>query len=288
MKLFTNFKNSVYSPKFYSELKTKPFSFSFKYYFSLSLVLSIILAFIFSYNLIPVVHSFLDKFTSEAVSSFPAELKIDIKNGQATSNVVEPYFIKIPNSLKAASLGDNKPVIENLIVIDTKNDFTVDKFKSYNTATWLTKDAIIIGPNDEDLRVTSLQSVPDITIDKSFVITLVDRLKPLTNWLSPVLVFGSFIIAFLLFLVKLIYAFLMTLFVMAIGKIKKVKLNYWDSYRIVLHAMSLSLIFYVLGFIFFPRVIFLFSIILLVVVWLNLKPESISEPAANTKIAKSY
>ncbi len=285
MKLFTNFKNSVYSPSFYSELKNKPFSFSFKYYFSLSLVLSIILAFIFSYNLIPVVHSFLDEFTSEAVSSFPAELKIDIKNGQAISNVIEPYSIKISNSLKAASLGDNKPVIENLIVIDTKSDFTVDKFKSYNTATWLTKDAIIIGPNDKDLRVTSLQSVPDITIDKSFVITLVDRLKPLTNWLSPVLVFGSFIIAFLLFLVKLIYAFLMALFVMLIGKIKKVKLNYWDSYCIVLHAMSLSLIFYVLGFIFFPRVIFIFSIILLVVVWCNLKPESISEPAANTKIA---
>src|SRR3989344_2786792 len=147
-EIFKNIKKSIYSPGYYHELLAKPFSYSMKYYLLFAVLLSFIVALFFSLAATPELKLRLDESLEKAATSYPAELKVEIKNGQVSTNVQEPYVVKMPEDFKnneELTINGSKPQdFQNLIVIDTKNDFSnVNQFTSYDTALLLTKDSII-------------------------------------------------------------------------------------------------------------------------------------------------
>src|SRR6185369_13916449 len=123
MKIISKIKSSICDPAYYKELNEKTIGYSFKYFFSLIFLLSLLSTIIFSVIYVPKAKSFLDSLGPKMISYYPAELEIKIKNGVATSNVTEPYMIKIPDELKKTpTSGNDSSNYENLLVVDTTHD----------------------------------------------------------------------------------------------------------------------------------------------------------------------
>ena len=271
MGLFSMVKESVYSPIFYRGLREKKLSFSLKYFFSLIIAFSLALTVLFSFEIIPVVVNFVRGIGPTVISYYPDELSLTISNGKVSTNVAEPYLIKMPEELK----GENN--FANLLVIDTKNGFTPERFNGYDTLALLNQNSIAYTTKNGEIRFEPLSNLPNIVIDKGLVRSLVTRLEHMAKWATPLLVFAIILFMFLafvfLFSLKLVWLFLGALFVMLLAWLKKTRVNYSQAYRIGIHAMTISLFFTVLTFLGVPRVTFLFTLVFLVFVWLNLSPK---------------
>ncbi|MDI6734083.1 MAG: DUF1189 family protein [Patescibacteria group bacterium] len=285
MTILNNIKQSIFSPKFYQGLTQKPFSFSIKYFYSLVLILAFILTIIISINLVPGLSLLFNNLSTAAVKSFPDNLIITIKAGKASTNVLEPFFVKMPNDFKAENQ-KNKEVSspENFLVIDTKTSFSIDRFKEYKTLFWLTGDSIV-GYDDGGIRIMSLEQIPDVVVDKPIFVSFVDKIKPIMKIIPPLAVLGIFAFLIAGFSFKLVHLLILALIILLIAKIKGVVSSYKNSYRIGIHAMTLGLVYYALTLILPISVLFLFSFLVLIVVWLNLLPQKkLDEVAENPPV----
>src|SRR3989344_585910 len=117
MNFLNNIKDSLYNPDFYSGLKERRLSFSFKYFFSLAATLSIILAFMFGLEFAPI---FSAENLRKLAGFYPEELVLQVAKGVISTNVVEPYIIKDTFEIS----NDSEKKYANAVVIDTKNDFS--------------------------------------------------------------------------------------------------------------------------------------------------------------------
>ncbi|MBI3485880.1 DUF1189 family protein [Candidatus Daviesbacteria bacterium] len=111
---------SIYSPKFYSQLKKSPFQSSFNYFLILAFFLSFIQVIFLAYPLITQTPKQLNFFANAIVGSYPKDLEINIQNGQVKINQPEPYFIHFSKEIPKPNLTD----LENLVVIDTNLAFS--------------------------------------------------------------------------------------------------------------------------------------------------------------------
>lgn len=256
MTFLDNVKNSIYGPEFYKKLLTKAPSFSFKYFYALVSVLAVVLTAQFSFRAIPSLNTFLAGIGPQIVSNYPNELVITIKNGQASSNVDEPYFIKTPASILGENF-KNVPVItvnglqpssssssvpENLIVIDTKNQFSEADFDKYNTFAVLTKTSLAMRKDSGKIEIQSLNKIPDWTISKASVSSFVGKIQPFIKFASPLFVLMFFVGYMFYFSLQLIYLLLAALLIWAVTKIKKLQIGYKKSYQAGLHIMTFPLL----------------------------------------------
>jgi len=125
MKIFIQtFWNSIYSKEFYRNLSNQTLSSSVSYYFVLILFASVIFTSIIGISLLPTVNNLVQTAGPLIIKSFPEDLVIEIKNGQATHNKEEPVTIPFP-------LGSNMPW-RNAVVVDTKNSFSLNKIEEYD------------------------------------------------------------------------------------------------------------------------------------------------------------
>lgn len=85
------------------------------------------------------------------INCYPNDLEAKITNGQAYTNVEEPYFIK-------SCEGDQS---QNLMVIDTKTPYASDKFDEFKVASWVTKDSIVYKKNNYETRTYSFAQIKD-------------------------------------------------------------------------------------------------------------------------------
>ncbi|MDI6821235.1 MAG: DUF1189 family protein [Patescibacteria group bacterium] len=280
MTILNNIKQSILSPKFYQELPQKPFSFSIKYFYSLVLILAFILTIIISINFVPGLSLLLKNLSTTAVKSFPDNLVVTIKTGKVTTNVLEPFFVETPKDFKVENQ-ENKNVSlpENFLIIDTRTNFSIDKFKEYKTLFWLTSDSIV-GRDNQGMKIISLEKIPDMVVDKPAFVSFVDKIRPLIKMIPSLMVVGIFIFLIAGFSFKLIHLILLALLIWLIAKIKGLVINYKQSYQIGIHAMTLGLIYYALTLVLPIRVLFLFSFLVLIVVWLNLLPQKKLEEIA--------
>lgn len=130
-----NFKQSFYSPRFYKELRGKSIWFSFRYFFTLVGLLAVLVAALWSAPAIKGTRSFLDSLVPY-LHKYPAELVVVIKDGKASTNVPEPYFIKTPSGLCEGSSSASPAgacAFENIFTIDTRTPYEEAKFKEYKT-----------------------------------------------------------------------------------------------------------------------------------------------------------
>ena len=277
MGLIRLVQESIYSPIFYNGLLVKPLSFSFKYFYSFALVLSIVLAAVISYALIPPASSFFQTVGPKILAYYPDELVITVSGGKASTNVEEPHFFPWPSELREA---DGTAPFENLLVINTIVPFSLEQFRSYRTAALLTQDSFIYAGDKGEIRIQPLAGVPDGKLDKRFVATVTERIAPFSKFVAPIIVIGAFLAGLALFSFELAYLLFGALLIWLLLRVKKVRVQYWKAYQIGMHAVTLGLLFQALMFAFGlnVRLPFLFTALMLVVAFVNVRPVPVGTP----------
>jgi hypothetical protein len=279
MNFLKKIKSSIYDPEFYSGLADKTLGSSIKYFFGLIFVISLVSVLVMSVTFVPKVKAFLVSFGNEIVSNYPQDLEVRVDAGVASTNVAEPYFIKIPNSLREDVQNNDLANYDNLMVIDTKSDFNLDKFDGYKTMSLLTKNLFVYRDDKGKITIQELKGVTNIKINHTTVVYWVNKFKPFVNAVPYALPILGFIAMFVFYIFKLLYLIVPALIIYFISRLRKIDLTYKKSYQMALHAMTLPLLLYiVLPFVGVGSVPFLFTAILVIVFLVNQKKQVDSSP----------
>ena len=293
MEFFKNIRKSIYDPEFYKGLLEKPFFYSLKYFILFSLLIALVATIYLSFSALPKVNDFLKNIGPTVLDHFPEDLEIVVKDGLASTNVPEPYFLRI--LFEAPENIEIKPDIrgygiENILVIDTRSDeATLEEFKSYNTIILLSRKTLM-HYDDNQVVIKSLAEMPDFKLDKGFVSSLLAKIVPYFRFIKP----GFIIIVFCgyfayVFFGRMVYLLFAALLIWVIAKVKKVNIGYKKSYQLGFHLITAS-IFYQIIFRFIlntPKVSFLFIGLILFLAFVNLKPAEVlteKPPVPQTKL----
>lgn len=118
----------------------------------------------------------------------PGDLEIRIKDGAASTNVQEPYYVYVsPEMFKGTVLEDKKntaTVKTRLLAIDTKA--RAEDFKRYQAAALLTERSIVYY-NDGDMKIYPLRNTSNAVINKEIVQKGVAKLfseSKINDWLK--------------------------------------------------------------------------------------------------------
>lgn len=274
MKFIWDIRKSIYGPNYYKELTAKSFWHSFKYYLLLAIILAVITAVSFLFSIFPAVKVFINNAESEVLNYYPDELQIFIKNGQASTNVAEPYFLKLPPEIKeSVTKKNNAPQdLENLLVIDTKNEFNIDQFKNYKTLVLLgKKNAVYYG--DGKITIQSLEKISDFKLDKPLVVSMLEKVRPYLRFIFPVVAIVIFFVMFLGIDSNLFYLLFAALIIWFIARRRKIAIGYKKSYQLGLHLMTPALLLDSLLLIISPNlhITFLFTGVTLITAVFNLR-----------------
>jgi hypothetical protein len=269
MKTFWNLlKSSIYNPDFYRGMKERYFGTSLGYFFTLILFLSIIVTIALSVQFIPPTMSFLNNLGTRVLNYYPNDLVITAKDGQISTNAQEPYALPLPDELKNSNMPGNP---ENLLVIDTKNSASIDLFKQYKTAVWLTKTDVVYYDKDA-VRIQPLDKLPNGQLEKSTVVKGVDIANRIFKFVPTVMVIAMFVGAFVIRSFELIYLLFAALIVWLIFMMRKTGGDYKTAYQVSLHAVTLSMIVSTLFILFgLPLVPFMSTILLTIIAVINIK-----------------
>ena len=279
MTILSKIKSSIYSPSFYAEVQKKSLGSAFGYFFLLILLVSLIGTF-------PVIFSFVTKgqnelksIISDVKNKYPQELEVKIKDGVASTNVVEPYVIPMTSDMKNETTG-----LQNLLVIDTKTPFSITQYKKYNAAVWLTKDGVYYRSNNtEEVRSQPLEKFGNVTINKKYVDEMVGKISPWIKYLAPILLIVIIIGLFLFHMLRLAYLFFFALCALLLAKAMKKSLSYGTAYKVGLYAITLGFIVELFQwFLGMTNIPFLFTVVSLIVVYINLK----NQPATKSSKKK--
>lgn len=277
------FRQSVYSPEFYRSLLHRPFSFSLKYFFALATALALALALLSVITTFPSLYRIARDFGPGFARLFPDEMRIEIRNGEVSTNVEQPFFIPIPPELEA----EGQP--SNMIVINTEEPFSTGRFDELNTLSLLTKTEFAWRDNDNRIRIQPIEIAAGV-LDKPTINGWAEGLERALRWSAPLLAAGAVLFMFILISVvlsvQLLYLFLGAVFVMFIGRLRGMRLSYKKSYQIGIHAISLGVLFSALMWLGAPQNPFIFTGLLVLTVWLNLVPPTpVPEAPASEEIS---
>ena len=274
MNFIKKIGDSVYSPAFYSSLNGKPLSFSIKYFFGLILIIALLGGTVTSVLIVPELKVFLSSLGREVISHYPDGLKIEIKKGQASINKPEPYVVKMPtDSDSLGELARKHPDIENLLVVDTKTDFSLTEFNNYKTVVLLARDVMVYKDKDDKITIQSLKKMPDITFTREIISGWIEKLTPLIKSLTFIIPPLLFIAFFILCIFQLVYCLIAGLLVWIIAKIKKLNFSYQKSYQISIHLATLGMILGITGLnvLHFSPIPFTPTILIVILAFVNLK-----------------
>lgn len=280
MSFLNKIKSSVHDPVFYADVVEGRETGPFKYYLKLSLVLALVFSVTSSFMVVPRMKEFLVSAKSKIELNYPKELEVKIQGGVASTNAVEPYLVPVPLDLKV--MDEDVKDFDNILVIDTKNDFTLERFNSYNTVILLTKDSFVVEGDNGRVNITPLKDIPNFTVNYENVTKVLARSESISRVLSGALPLLILVGVFIAYMFKLVYLLFVALLVMVIGKIKKLNLNFKKSYAVSMYAVTLPTLLSALFFFFgMPMPMLVPTVILLVVVWVNLKssPVVVDTPA---------
>jgi len=203
---FHSFKNSAFKPAYYKDILKAPFTFSFKYFLFLFLSLTLLSILTLSIILVQKASPYINEFKTKAPSLYPTELEITIKEGQAKTNVTEPFFIPLdpdffPQEIKE---GLNTQPLQNILVIDTKAN--PSNIKDYQTFALLTKNDIAFIGDRNEIRIQTLEEIKDFTLNKKIVNENWGKITPYFKYIIPTLIIALFIfLPTLTIITKLIY-----------------------------------------------------------------------------------
>jgi len=282
-------KNSIHSPEFYRNLQDKPFSFSFKYFASIIGLASLILVIYFSATFIPKGLAIFDTLGQSIKNDFPTELEINIEDGQASTNVAEPYFLKFNsfsffNEFNLRDIQGEKKFRENLLVINTVDKTAFDSLDEYDTYILLTKTSVAFqGDNEGEVKARSLKDLPNIKIDKTSVSNFINSVGKFKNWISIIAFAVILLVVIFMAISKLIFLIFGALIVFLIAKSKKIDLSYKKAFQASLHLATPSIIISTLSIIILSETIsYLFTIVFVVMALINIGHSPTDKKIAET------
>lgn len=203
-----------------------------------------------SVSVLPKISDFFKNISPTVLNYFPDELEIVIKDGLASTNVSEPYFLEIPFDVPeniemkpdARSYG-----IENLLVIDTRSDeATLEEFKSYNTLVLLNRKTLM-HYDENQVVIQSLAVIPNFKLDKEVISSLLAKVVPYFRLVKPlfiIFVFGGYFS--FVFFGRMLYLLFATLLIWIIAKVKKVDIGYKKAYQLGLHLLTASILYQII------------------------------------------
>ncbi len=241
MNIFKKIFKSVYSPQYYKDVQGQSFGYSLKYFFALSFWVALIITIVVGFTFLPFVGSFIKEAGNKIMEKFPVGLELSIKNGVASTNAPEPIFIKMePKDPK------KREKFENIVVIDTKNTFSVEQFKSYKTAVWITRDSVVTTDSNGEIKMQAFSDMPeslrDIKINEQLLKKMGQGILPYVKYVYPAIVIATFVASFIANLFRLFYLLFGALLVLAAFAIRGVKLGYKKAYQIGMHAITLGIL----------------------------------------------
>ncbi len=181
-------------------------------------------------------------YMQNAAALYPEELVIEVKNGEASANVAQPYMIAMPGE------GDATSSPQYLAVIDTRSEATVAEVAQYDAVMVLTQKALYMKGDDEQ-RVMDLRDIGDATLDRATVEDFAQKLQPIISGILYVLpLFAIVVIVLVLLTFWSVIAVLGAFIVMLIAKAKGLSYSFGASYTTALFALiPVTLIHLALG-----------------------------------------
>jgi len=241
---FYSLKRSLTDINYYREIAKTKFGFSLKYLFFLLILTSLLISFSFAFTIIktiPQVPGFVTQSKKIINNFYPKELEVTINNGILSTNVQEPYFIKMPKEF-------TKEKNINLITIDTSAK--VEDIKKYNTAVLVTKNALVYPDKNNQYKISFLSNVPNSKINKQIYDRIINKVLPFSKFISPFLmtiaILNIFILPFIIgsFLLfgRLIYLLIVAVPLFLLSLILKNKLSYGKVYQLSMHGLTFSIL----------------------------------------------
>lgn len=272
--IIETFKKSLYNPEFYQNVGEAPLGDAIRYYVKAALVLTLIMTVMLGVMLIPQGISFIKDRAPYLVNAYyPKELSVHIEKGVASANVEMPYFVSLKTFSKATTTG----AVQNMLVIDTENDFSRAVFEEYSTYALLTKTDIVTRDENGAITIQPLGRTLTATINQEVLFSLVEDVQ---NYLGRIIVFGLFatlLIVFSGFLVYLIPVLLFALIPKFIGYIKKTPISYGTAYKMSLYAivpaLALKTLVNSVGIFFLPSYFTLLVFLLIISLNMRQAPE---------------
>jgi hypothetical protein len=268
MNIFKQIWKSIYGPEFYAGLANQTTGASVKYFFKFLLLLALLSTIILSFIAIPIIRIALsDDSVNKVVQFYPAELNVKIKDGQFSTNMVEPY--KIASIKPNEALSTSTDQISNLIVIDTKVEaVSFESFATYSTYALITKDSIVT-IEDGNLQISPVARYfkSEVNINQANISSWVGKIVPVLKtlvWFLPLVIY---LVMYLFGMIKLVSFFVWALLTWLILILMKKSGGYMHAYRVTIHIMTAGLI---LGAFFITN---LFNLILLAIfiIFINFK-----------------
>jgi hypothetical protein len=273
MKSFIeHIQKSIYGPEYYQELLTRPASFSWKYYGSLAMLLALFLTIIHAISLVPTITQTLNDFPKTFLAYYPDELEIHIVNGHASSTVLEPYFLPIPELLKEG-IGENSSTTY-LGVIDTQTPASLERFQTHSAFFAVSQDALVVRDQQGGIRISPFSASFNYTVNERVLHDLIGTAEPFFKFVAPIVVLIVFFAMLFMFAIELIYLVFVALLVFVMGRVLKHKWTYGTAFRICLHAVTLPLLLstaFSLVNLNMGSLPFLSTLLLLAVAFLNLR-----------------
>ena len=278
-QLLENIKKSIYNPAYYQELLSRRLSYSWKYYSAFSFALALLFTITTSVPLVPKVMDAIHEAPGAFFAYYPDELTLRIDQGIVTSNVVEPYFLPVPRLLQE-KLETNDTLL-SLAVIDTMTPFTMEAWDAYKTGIWIGRDQIAMSDGSGGLRIESFGPQTNLIVDEALFREIEAEIEPYYKLFPPLMVLAIFLGMLIALGINFVYLLLGAALIFFLGHLLlKQPWSYGTSYRIGLHAITLPVILSTLfTLVALPsyRVPFLFSVVMLVIVFVNFK-DSVSLP----------
>ncbi len=269
--LFKTFQKSLYNPEFYHDVAEAPFKDALRYYLKFTLLLAVFMTVVFSVLLVPQGIRFIKEEAPALVKKYyPEGLIITITKGEASSNVTEPYVVPAEGMAKEALHGR---MIDNIFVIDTKNEFNKKTFESYKTLALLTKNEIITHSNRGQIKIQDLSSASDLVVSEEVLLAWVEKVRASLSVFVPAgiaLMFVVVVAGFILYLVPLLLFALIPFF---LAWVKKIPLTYSGAYKMSMYAvlpgLFLKTILNASGFFFAPS--FLALLVFMLIISINMR-----------------
>jgi hypothetical protein len=260
---------SIFSPRFYATIPSTPWRSGFRYFLLFTLLLTIGDYIVALPTLAPLFRGAVGDAIAQISAAYPGDLSVEIQNGLVSTNARQPYAIPLTDG--TTDLGTPGPP-RNILVIDTETPFSSTQFHAYDTAAWLTRDALYVEDQQgAQIRAIDLSRVRDLSVDRASVTRLVDRVRPIVDLVAKIIGVLAFGLIFLWHLGRLLYLLVLAVPILLAARLRGVSLTYGEAYRVGLYAMTAGfLVEFVGGLVGFRGFAFMFSLVTILVVLVNL------------------
>ncbi len=202
----------------------------------LALLLSIKPSIMVYKDIYPLVRGLESKVITLINEVYPSELEIRIKNGTASTNVTEPYYITTRKETleNIFSLKRDNPESSSrvrLLAIDTKGK--AENFERYQSLALLTENSVVYY-RDQKINIYPLREIQDLTINKESVINKAKEINDrynISNLVSIGVLASPLLIILGVFISQVLLFFLLSIAIYVMVRINQVPTGFKNTFR---------------------------------------------------------